>query len=519
LRQLVRRAVVAAVVVIAAGLATVAPALAEEGRVRFAKPAQADLENAGIAENQAFIREHYWRVRSYGSSWSRYLGWFPQTWHYKNAYALYNPRAYPPGHVSEPNPDWILEDADGRKLFIPFDCDGRDCPQYAADIGNPDWRRHWIQDAKAAVARGNGGVFIDDVTMWPRVSDGDGDIVEPIDPRTGAPMSELAWARYMADFVAQVRSELPGVEIVHNILWYGSPLEGALSPHIKRQIASADHLEIERGYDDTHPGTSKWSWEACMRYVDYVHSQGKGIVADSYVDTREGAEYELATSLLVNEGRDSLSADWRDLPGDWWHGYDTDLGAAEGRRYAWNGGYRRDFQRGAVVVAPPGESVSGSLGGTFKDLDGRDRGSVSLSDKQGMVLLGAGAAGPSAPKPPAVVVQPRPNPPRSARDGKGPAKRKPPRSRRLRTRRLRRMRGAVLVRGEVRRARGGVVRLGLERKRRTGWRRTRSARVELGRGARFRRTFRGLRRGRYRVVAVYVGKSRDRSARRFVIRY
>jgi hypothetical protein len=492
------------------------------GKIKFAKPAQADLENTGIAQNSAFISSRYWRVRAYPPSWDGYLSWFPGAWGYKDAYALYNPAAYPPGHVSAPNMNWVLKDAQGRPLYIPFGCDGTECPQYAADLGNPDFRRWWIDGAKQYIQSGYKGVFVDDMTLYPRVSDAASNQIRPIDPRTGQPMTDSAWARYAVEFLEQLRAEIkairPDAEVVSNVLWYTPALGGAQDEYVKRLIAANDYLEIERGYTDTHPQSNPYySWETCLRWVDYAHSQGKGIVADSYASTRAGAEYELATSLLVNEGRDSLSTGYRALPTNWWPGYETDLGAAKGRRYAWNGGWRRDFERGTVIVAPPGTTVSGAVGDGLKDLDGTTRTSVSLSDKSGIVLLGQ--APPPPPPPPAIVVSPTPNPkpgqvkkPRP----KGQARVQSLSQSRTRQRRLRR---TVLVRGRLIRGEAGRLRLTLARRHMGHWHAVRARTIRVMPKLAFRLTFRHLARGRYRVTARYVGRGRAHKTRRFRLHY
>ena len=513
------------------------------GKIKFAKPAQADLEAVGIGQHKTFVQNRYWRVRAYPPSWDAYLPWFPGAWGYKDAYAIYNPRAYPAGHVDDPNMDWVLRDAQGRPVYIPFDCGGEHCTQYAADMGNPDFRRWWIDGAKAFVRSGYKGVFVDDMTIFPRVSDGAGNGVKPIDPRTGQAITDAAWAKYAVEFMEQLRAEIKATradaELVFNILWYHPDLGGPQDAYVKRLIGASDFLEIERGYTDTHPAANvKYSWLTALKWVDYAHSQGKGIVADSYTDTRAGAEYELATSLLVNEGRDSLSTGYRALPTNWWAGYDVDLGAAKGRRYAWNGGWRRDFAGGSVVVAPPGTAVSGALGEPLKDLDGNTRTSVSLAEKRGIVLVGQATpppivvvnpqpnplpvavtpSPPTPPTPPTPLTPPTPTPLAEVTLPAPPTKATPPSRPRQRSK-PRRLRKTVLVRGQVRRGGSGRVRLVLERRQGGRWHPVRARSLSVVPRRTFRRTFRSLKRGSYRVTARYVGSGRDRSTRRFRLHY
>ena len=75
---------------------------------------------------------------------------------------------------------------------------------------------------------------------------GAGAYVAPIDPRTGLAMTDAVWQKYMADFMVRVRAEIPGIEIVHNVLW---PVPDT-SVDVQRELNSADYLELERGFND-----------------------------------------------------------------------------------------------------------------------------------------------------------------------------------------------------------------------------------------------------------------------------
>ena len=68
------------------------------------------------------------------------LSWYGDAWAYQDLYAIYTD-----SDVVTRHPDWILKDAGGHKLYIPFGCSGGECPQYAADFGNPEFRSWWIR--------------------------------------------------------------------------------------------------------------------------------------------------------------------------------------------------------------------------------------------------------------------------------------------------------------------------------------------------------------------------------------
>jgi hypothetical protein len=247
-----------------------------------------------------------------------------------------------------------------------------------------------------------------------------------------------------------------------------------------------------------------------MSRVDWLHSQGKAVVFDSQASDAAGREYGLANYLLVSTGRDLLGNDPGGTPADWWNGYDVELGAPKGGRYNWNGLVRRDFEHGFALVNKPGgtrrtiDLPAGSSGP-----DGAARSAIGLGAAEGAVIVTAPSDEGSPPKETRTEVYPRPNPTAAAAQ--------PAPARRARHRLSR----AVLVRGRVRRANAGHVRIRLQRKLAKRWVQVRRTRVTVRHG-RFRTLFRGLSTGRYRVRAAYLGSSTatvsTSHARRFKIR-
>ena len=356
---------------------------ADAGRVNLTRPAASDFDrftSAPSARQRSFMRERFWRMRTYAPYFDSRLSWFPDAWTYRDLYAIYRG-----GRLAATRPEWILRDSAGRKLYIPFECDGGTCPQYAGDIGNPAFRAHWINHARAQ-ARAYRGIFVDDVNMEPRVSYGNGEQVAPIDPRTGQPMSDDTWRRNVATFATEIRAAMPDKEIVHNALWFA----GHQDPAVVRQLDAATHVEIERGAGDPGliGGAGPYGYETFLAHIDWLHERGKAVVLDSYADTRADVEYELATYFLVSTGRDSLGSAWRSEPGDWWPGYDVALGAPKGERYAWRGLLRRDFAGGHVLVNQPGRSpVRVRLGAGALDPAGVSRPAVTLGPASGAVVV------------------------------------------------------------------------------------------------------------------------------------
>jgi hypothetical protein len=337
------------------------------------------------AAQQQWLRDHWQRAIVYTNYWDSKNSWYPQAWVYQDAYAIYTSSVLVGQH-----PDWILKDAVGNKLYIPWGCSGGTCPQYAADIGSPGWRQYFIDRCKALIAKGYKGIHVDDVDMDINVGNGNGQAVAPIDPRTGQPMTDTQWKAYFAEFMEQLREALPGTEIAHNAIWFtGGGLHDGSNPYIQREIRAADLINLERGFNDSGltGGTGTWSVFALMRFIDNVHSYGAHVVVQSYANDVTSAEYNLAAYFLVNDGNDYVSTTGFGLPDQWWAGYDTNLGDATSGRYLWNGVWRRDFTGGIVLLNEPGASTKTlSLGGSFKTTSGQSTSSVTLGAARGAVL-------------------------------------------------------------------------------------------------------------------------------------
>jgi hypothetical protein len=464
----------ALLVAIAALLIAPAAYAADAGSVRLARGAESSFDvftRSPGADQQSFMRERYWRMRTYSPYFDSRLSWYRDAWVYQDAYAI-----YPSSPLVTSHPEWILRDPAGNRLWIQFACSGGSCTQYAADIGSPDFRAWWIGAAKAKLAAGYRGLFIDDVNMAQRVSDGNGVYTQPLDPRTGERMNETAWQRYMADFMQEVRAALPGAEIVHNAIW----TVGDATPDLRRQLNAADYIELERGFNDAGivGGASKFGWQTLASFIDRRHADGRAVILDGYADSPAGRLYGLASYFLMSSGRDAIANDAATRPDAFWTGYDVGLGAAAGPRYRTDGIWRRDFARGVVLVNEPGSPArTVAVGAGLRDIDGVERSSVTLGAASGAVLLRAAAtAGPVAP--------PKPRKRRASIRARAGA-------------------SGVRVHGKVSDASGGAVRIVVERRRSRRWATVRRTRAALDAGGAFARRVARLASGRYRVRALY----------------
>ena len=248
----------------------------------------------------SFFQSHFFRAVTFEPYWQTNngnLSWFPNSWNYRDSYAIYNGNGEVTTWINQHHPEWILHDASGNKLYINFACNNNgSCSQYAADIGNKDFIHFWLTGCdlkgicdnvpigqggeEGIIALGYKGVFIDDVNMNMDTSNGTGNPVTPMDSNTGKPMTQLAWSQYMANFMVAIRQALPkNIEIAHNAVWFEGGNGGVTSDNpdpqdLNKEIQSANWIDLERGIVDGGIGSGggHFGIDSMFKYVDLVHS-------------------------------------------------------------------------------------------------------------------------------------------------------------------------------------------------------------------------------------------------------
>jgi uncharacterized protein (TIGR03437 family) len=361
---------------------------ASPGRVNYVENAIASFNTFTLAPDlgqQQWFRNHFAAMVVYPPYFDSRLSWFPNVYAYSDFYGIAK------GSWEENvHPEWILHDQHGNRLYLPWGCGGGTCALYAADIANPAFRAAWINNIQGFWQYP--GLYIDDVNLEFRVSDGSGNQVAPIDSNTGQLMTYDAWRNYMAAYLEEVKTSFPHMKIMENTIWYAGP-PGATpgtDPQVQRQIATADVIALERGVASDSGltgGTGFWSLYSFFAYVDRIHAAGKGVNLQQLTLDAAGLEYGLASYFLISTGNDSIG-DASTTPANWWSGYDVDLGAPLGSRSYTNGMFERDFTGGKVLLGEPGLSPQTvNLGGAYTRLDGTPVTSVTIGGAQGAVLL------------------------------------------------------------------------------------------------------------------------------------
>ncbi len=349
----------------------------------FSNPSFDRYTDDKTPEYGGWLQRSFWRMVAFSPYFDDRTTWYPRAWVHRNLYAIYTESS-----LAREQREWILRDPDGAELFIPWGCRLGGCPQFAGDIGNPAFRRYWIDRVKDIVARGYRGLWIDDVNMEFRVGDGNGEFVAPLDPRTGARMTFEGWRRYVAEFVEQIRNELPAIEIAHNAIWFGGGAGRDADPYVGRQIRAADYINVERGVNDSGlvGGTGDFSYSTLLSYIDRLHERGRHVVLESTATETSAQDFNLASYFLVSTGRDALSVGGV-TPDRPWDRLDLHLGEALGPRSLWLGVWRRDFVDGMVLAnEPDAPPKTVQLPRTMRDADGELVDSVTLRAASGAIL-------------------------------------------------------------------------------------------------------------------------------------
>ena len=282
------------------------------GAAKIVRGTAATGEVATVAPSigeQAFMRDRYWRMRTFAPYFNSRLSWAPDAWVTQHAYALDARRARRPPRVA-------AADASNVPLYVGS--------RAAADFGNAAFRAWWIAKAQAALAAGYRGLFIDDVFMERRTYLSGGTTLRtPKDPRTGATMTEANWQKYMADFMVAVRAALPSRRDRRTTC---SGTKGD-SGDVLRGLQAANVVSVDGGFTDQrrlrHP-----AYGSRRSRAGSSASRGAAAAWSSTTPTASAPArlYGLAAYLLVDNGASAIANDASTAPGAFWSGYDVDLG-------------------------------------------------------------------------------------------------------------------------------------------------------------------------------------------------
>ena len=256
-----------------------------------------------------------------------------------------NQVAYKPGdfcEISQLHPDWFLLDVRGNRIVA-----GEN--SYYMDPGNEGFRAFWLERARELQETyGWDSVFLDNVeASRSKLVDQNIDLEKYPDDQSFQ-QAVAGFLSYLRTSYFQPRSKPMYANIVSvaddESVW-------------ERYLPYLDGVMIESFASDWSNGFPyPPDWQLQMDQAEKALDQGKTLilVGQGNEENLKLESFTLASYLLIANGnaffRYTNSDSYREL---WlYENYDLDLGQPIGKRYKFQGGWRRDFAKGYVFVKP-----------------------------------------------------------------------------------------------------------------------------------------------------------------------
>lgn len=250
--------------------------------------------------------------------------------------------------ISEQHPDWFLIDQDGNRIQSRKD-------SYYMDPGNEGFRQFWLERARELQeTHGWDEIFLDNVeaSRAKMVEDGTTLAQYPDD------RSYQQAVEGFLDYIRKNYFEPSGKKIYGNVVSQNEDDQEVWD----RYVQHLDGVMIESFATDWSDGyRDPDEWEQQMALVEKTLAQGRTmiLVAQGDQEDTDLQNFAYASYLLVNNGnavfRYTHSESYREV---WlYENYNLDLGRPLGNRYQDESGWRRDFEKGHVIVNPQEETA------------------------------------------------------------------------------------------------------------------------------------------------------------------
>jgi hypothetical protein len=242
--------------------------------------------------------------------------------------------------ISQSHPDWFLLKEDGDRVG--------DEDSYFMDPGSEGFRAFWLERARALQeAHGWENIFLDNVEASRRK------FVEKYEPLARYP-DDKSYQEAVEGFLNYIRQNYfaPRGKLMYaNIVSvddYG--VWDEYLEYLDGVMIESFATEWDEGY------LSDDEWQAQIEQAERALTAGKTLilVAQGQQDDMELQKFSFASYLLITDGnayfRYANSVAYR----EWWtyENYNLDPGLPVGPRYEYEGGWRRDFSKGYVIVKP-----------------------------------------------------------------------------------------------------------------------------------------------------------------------
>ena len=272
-------------------------------------------------------------------------------------YQWHNQVAFRPGDwdmISTQHPDWFLLDRDGNRIQAQTSGDDSETRFYLMDPANPGWRAFFLSRVRQMQQQGQwDGLFLDNVELSLGKRKRSGQI--PARYRT-----DEAYVAAVEDMLRWVRANTTGTPLEANLV----EKQHDQDPNWARMMQHLDRGFYEGWAIGWHDDRllPAWSWNEQLKEAEQTMLSGKPVTLVAMGERGNTArqQFAYASFLLIADGRSSFRyTNSATYDQDWQYAnYSQDLGRPLGPRYQVGDTWKRDFERGAVVVNPVTGAVS-----------------------------------------------------------------------------------------------------------------------------------------------------------------
>ncbi|MFB3891948.1 MAG: putative glycoside hydrolase [Phycisphaerae bacterium] len=289
--------------------------------------------------------------------------------------------------------DWFHHDANGDRVKIYF-------PKYkgrcAFNTGNVEFQKYLAGRVVDTLNTGRyGGIQLDNVsTEFPFKK-------EIVGKWCSSQPVRLTPAQWTADEVAMLKTVMEAVAdagfsdksgknaktIIFNHMRSGEPDESAAYLEVADGANCESWMSLRTELD------GRWGWKAKVDQVRAANRKGKltNLLCTPAALSEDEALFCFASYLMAKEGDRAYfyygTAYRMAAQKAWYAFYEADIGKPKGDYEERDGGFWRTFSKGGVVVNPTNKSVTVSMPGRYRTLDGREVDKITLAPKRGAILL------------------------------------------------------------------------------------------------------------------------------------
>jgi len=286
--------------------------------------------------------------------------------------------------------DWFLHDARGDRVRVRIQNYHGELARYAMNVADPGWQDYLAGKCVKFLENGYDGVQLDNVETdysYRPVQVGRFISALPVE------MTEERWYESEIAMMGRIRRTATEAgykerEILFNHIRAGEP-ELAL-----RYLGPVDGANSEGWMSRKIDPQGKWGWRARVELARNAALAGKrtNLLCQATFLSREEALFDFASYLMTTTS--DRNAFWygRSYRADempWFHFYDVDLGSPSGSPHAIAGigAFRRDFDKGTVLVNPQPDPQSVDLGGVFWDETFVEVRAIEVPGKSAAILI------------------------------------------------------------------------------------------------------------------------------------